>query len=330
LTRRLLTFGRRADTHIEEVRLSTIIRANFDLLRPTFDRRVTLAMTVPESLPVLYLNPSDLHQIVLNLLLNARDTLMEKLARDGTSDWGARIVVEGLERAPASNDSSPATSRPPLGWLRMTVRDNGMGMSSDVQERIFEPFYTTKEVGKGTGLGLATVWHLVTRLGGRITVESELGTGSAFHVWLPVTAAKPVRSDTNPPLEPRRPKATAQILLVEDDDLVARTVAAALGRMGHQVTRLANGNEAWHHLSSHPEYDLLLLDLDLPGISGMEIARRARASRYAGQILIASGRLSDTEVQALDALRVGGKLQKPFTPQALSTAIQDCLAHQTH
>ena len=124
----------------------------------------------------------------------------------------------------------------------------------------------------------------------------------------------------------RSTSTSANILLVEDDELVAKTVIAALRRMGHQVTHHANGNDAWQHLSSHPTYDLLLLDLDLPGISGIEIARRARAIRYTGHILIASGRLSEAEIQALDALRIDGKLQKPFTSQALGAAIQTCLA----
>jgi PAS domain S-box-containing protein len=329
LTRRLLTFGRKGDTNLEEVQLQSIIRANFDLLRPTFDRRITLATELPDTLPALFINPTDLHQIVLNLLLNARDTLMEKLALDATNSWNARIIAEGMELAHGAGETSPPIgSRPPLHWLRLTVRDNGMGMTPDVRERIFEPFYTTKEVGKGTGLGLATVWHLVTRLGGKVSVESEPGKGSAFHVWLPVTHAKSAKPVAKPPVVVQPIKTSANILLVEDDELVAKTVIAALRRMGHQVTHHINGNEAWEHLSSQPAYDLLLLDLDLPGISGIEITRRARAIHYTGHILIASGRLSESEVHELDTLRVDGKLQKPFTPQALDTAIQACLVSQ--
>ena len=326
LTRRLLTFGRRGDTNLEEVQVLNIIRANFDLLRPTIDRRISLVMNLPDTLPSLYSNPTDLHQIVLNLLLNARDTLMEKLAHDATNSWNARIAVDGLEQFSGADGTSPPSSRPPLRWLRLSVRDNGMGMTADVRERIFEPFYTTKEVGKGTGLGLATVWHLVTRLGGKITIESEPGTGSAFHLWLPVTSAKTTSPIAKPPAVGQPAKTCANILLVEDDELVAKTVLVVLRRLGHQVAHQANGNEAWQHISTQPAYDLLLLDLDLPGIGGIEIARRARASNYAGRILIASGRLSESEIHELDTLRVDGKLQKPFDAPTLSKAIQDCLA----
>jgi PAS domain S-box-containing protein len=327
LTRRLLTFGRKTDARAEEIRLHAIIRANFDLLGQTVDRRISLVMAVPETLPPVFLNPTDLHQVVLNLLLNARDTLVEKLASNTSTQWAAQITVDAAELNSPLVDSNPPMPIPSATrWLRLTVRDNGMGMPAEVQERIFEPFYTTKEVGKGTGLGLATVWHLVSRLGGKTTVDSEPGKGSSFHVWLPVTAAQPSSSSTKPPIEKQPAKAIASIFFVEDDELVARTVTALLRRMGHQVTHQTNGNDAWNHLSTNSAYDLLLLDLDLPGINGLEIARRARGANYRGRILIASGRLSEADSLELDSLNVDGKLQKPFTPQTLSTAIQDCLS----
>jgi DNA-binding response OmpR family regulator len=165
-------------------------------------------------------------------------------------------------------------------------------------------------------------------LGGKVTVESEPDLGSAFHVWIPVTSAHKAALAPKPTIE-YHPKITrANILLVEDDELVAKTVISVLQRLGHQVSHHANGNDAWQHLSTQPAYDLLLLDLDLPGISGLEIARRARAVKYTGRILIASGRLSEAEIHELNTLRVNGTLQKPFAPQVLNDAIQACLAGQ--
>ncbi|MFT3783770.1 MAG: transporter substrate-binding domain-containing protein [Nibricoccus sp.] len=326
LTRRLLTFGRRTDSRREEVFLHQIVRANFELLQPTIDRRIELHMQVPESLPTLFLNPSELHQIILNLLLNARDTLLDKLARPTPPSWAARITVEAMEHSVGPLDSaSPFSSRPPASWMRITVADNGMGMPPEVQERIFEPFYTTKEVGKGTGLGLATVWHLVNRLGGKINVESKPDVGSTFYVWLPISSARNTIPQSRPPVEIRESKATANILLVEDDELVARSVSTILRKASHQVTHFTNGNDAWKHLTENPGYDLLLLDLDLPGISGIEITRRARTANYGGKIMIASGRLTEDEIRELDSLRVSTKLFKPFTPQVLNAAVQACL-----
>src|SRR6185369_12539275 len=123
---------------------------------------------MPADLPPLWLNATDLNQILLNLLLNARDTLLEKLGRQ-SGGWTPCIRVEAEALSTDSASPLPTGSRKqPLGWQRLTVRDNGLGMTPAVRERIFEPFYTTKEVGKGTGLGLATVWHLVSELGGRV------------------------------------------------------------------------------------------------------------------------------------------------------------------
>jgi len=328
LTRRLLTLGRRTESRREEIQLQQIVRANFDLLKPTIDRRITLRMNIPETLPPLFLNPSELHQIILNLLLNARDTLLEKLNQPLPPGYDACITVEAEDPGTSPAEShSPFGTRPPLRWLRLAVRDNGMGMPPEVQERIFEPFYTTKEVGKGTGLGLATVWHLVNRIGGKINVESKPGEGSAFLVWLPVNTVSPASPPTRPPIDIRPQKTSANILLAEDDDLVARTVTALLRRMGHQVVHFTNGNDAWQHLSANQGHDLLILDIDLPGISGIEIARRVRTTNFPGKIMIASGRLTEDEVQELDALNISVKLQKPFTPKNLSAAIEACLGN---
>ena len=326
LTRRLLAFGRRSDTGDEVIQLPALIKANLDLVRATIDRRIEIAVEIPAHLTPLYLNATDLHQIVLNLLLNARDTLMEKLERASPASWQPRIRVQatGLKSAP-DNGPAPVTDRPTLGWIGLSVQDNGLGMTREVQERIFEPFYTTKEVGKGTGLGLATVWHLVNRIGGKIAVTSTPDKGSTFQLWLPVIAPPSiVPADTAAP--GAHPVAGHRILLVEDDELVARTLTVALRRLRHDVTHLAHGAEAARHLASRADYDLVMLDLDLPGLNGIEIARRLRAARYPGKILVASGRLADHELTELRNLKVDHILEKPFTPQVLQLALQACLA----
>jgi signal transduction histidine kinase len=168
LTRRLLMFGRQADHEPGDVRVADVVAANVELVRPTTDPRIAIAADVPRDLPVLRQSAADVHQIVLNLLLNARDTLQEKLERHPEAE--ARVTI----RADIVGDDQ-----------ELVVEDTGMGMERDVLERIFEPFFTTKEVGRGTGLGLATVWHLVQACDGRIVVESVPGRGTAFRIRLP-------------------------------------------------------------------------------------------------------------------------------------------------
>ena len=176
LTRRLLTFGRKDEHEPAHVHLSEIVAANVDLLLPTCDPRIALVVDVPPQMPALFQNPADLHQVVLNLLLNARDTLHDKLERDAASEARITVRVEPL---------APANGRGPVDGQRLSVTDTGVGMPREVLERIFEPFFTTKEVGRGTGLGLATVWHLLQTCGGRVEVDSTPGTGTTFRVDLP-------------------------------------------------------------------------------------------------------------------------------------------------
>lgn len=325
LTGRLLTFGRKAEQGAEAVQLAGVVESCFALLRQTNDRRIRWESSVPGDLPPLYFNATDLNQILINLLLNARDTLLEKLAQT-PSDWNPRIRVE-VRALPAGALPVPdlVASQALLGWQEITVQDNGLGMLAAVRERIFEPFYTTKEVGKGTGLGLATVWHLVTEAGGRIQVESTPGEGSLFRVQLPVL---PVREPETPalPPPPPRPPGAARVFLAEDEPLVASTVCTALERMGHRATQQSDGIGAWEHLRPRlGDYALLIFDVNMPGLSGIELARRVRDARYAGRILIISGRLAPPELQELEGLGVDRVLPKPFTMDEFVEAVRACL-----
>jgi len=324
LTRRLLTFGRKADHRAETVRMQAIAAGCFDLLRHTVDRRISWEYLIPEELPPLYFNATDLNQILLNLLLNARDALMERLSGRNPANWAPRIIVEASQLAPDAF-AAPASQagRTLLGWQRLTVRDNGLGMPADVVERIFEPFFTTKDVGKGTGLGLATVWHLVNDAGGHVKVESVLGTGSTFHIFLPVWPA------TEVPKAPVVFKAAAKavrLLLIEDEALVARPIIQVLERQGHKVRYFENGLDAWKHLEGNlGAYDLLIIDVNLPGMNGVDIVARARERDFQGRIFMVSGRFTSSDMSALTRLRIDHSLTKPFNVQQFLQAVNESL-----
>jgi two-component system cell cycle sensor histidine kinase/response regulator CckA len=324
LTRRLLTFGRKADHSAESVRVETIAAGCFDLLKHTVDRRIEWEHLMPEGLSPLYVNATDLNQILLNLLLNARDALMERLSGRNAASWTPKITVEVSELPPEAFES-PANQNGKvlLGWQRLTVRDNGLGMPSHVVERIFEPFFTTKDVGKGTGLGLATVWHLVTDAGGRVKVESVLGMGSAFFIVLPIwpTSLKPVVAAVA-----RSPAKAVRVLLVEDEMLVSRPIIQILERNGHTVRYFGNGQEAWHHLEKNlGEYDLLIIDVNLPGMNGIDVVARARELEFQGRIFMVSGRFTSSDMSALTRLRIDHSLTKPFNVQQFLQAVNKSL-----
>lgn len=313
LTHRLLAFGRKSSSQLETASLAHLTDSCVELLRQTIDRRIVIEASIPDSLPTLQINATDLHQALLNLLLNARDTLVDKLALrpDG---WTPRIQIHVTPLPGEALDAPAGYSRPSLGWQRLTIRDNGQGMTPDVRERIFEPFFTTKGVGHGSGLGLATVWHTVIESGGHITVESVLGEGTAFHLVLPVNPASPAprpasKEKTTTTVSPRR------IFIAEDEELIAQTLVTVLRRAGHQVDHAPDGAVAWERIQNKlPEHDLLIFDINMPGLDGIELSRRVRSSaRYTGKILIISGRLSPAEKDSLTEIGVDAMLSKPFT-----------------
>jgi two-component system cell cycle sensor histidine kinase/response regulator CckA len=329
LTRRLLTFGRRTEAHAEAVHLATVVDSCFNLLRLTVDRRIVWDNAVPASLAPLYISPTDVHQVVLNLVINGRDTLTDKLATEH-SGWTPTIRIEAVELPVTAVAQFPGWTLPAglTGWQRLTVRDNGMGMAPEVRERMFEPFYTTKEVGRGTGLGLAIVWQLLHQTGGRIEVESKPGEGTAFHVYFPVLPVPPEAKEPAPSRTPSCPPfVSARVLLVDDEDLVARTIVAVLQRAGHSVHRESDGAAAWQHLQERlADYDVLLFDMNMPGLSGLELAQHVRATgRYSGPIVILSGRLDSEQLEQLAAVQVTLVLQKPFEVAELQAAVRRCL-----
>ncbi len=324
LTRRLLTFGRKVDHREQSVRLEALVASCFDLLKHTVDRRITWSSSVPPNLRTLHFNATDLNQIVLNLLLNARDALIERLSGRPEPGWTPTISVEASDLpAGAFEPSVRHPGKTLLGWQRLTVRDNGVGMAPDVVDRIFEPFFTTKDVGKGTGLGLATVWHLVSEGGGHVKVESAPDVGSAFDVYIPVwpvaEAPKAVAAST-------REARPARVLLVEDEQLVARSMTDILVRHGHSVRHLENGLDAWRHLEGSPgAYDLLVIDVNLPGMTGVDVVTRLRESRFAGRILMVSGRFSPSDMHALTRLGIDHCLTKPFNVSQFIEAVTESL-----
>jgi two-component system cell cycle sensor histidine kinase/response regulator CckA len=327
LTRRLLTFGRKADSRVEEVHLGKLVETCFSLLRLTVERRIHWEKDVPADLPPIYFSPTNLNQIILNLVINARDTLLEKLAAQ-RGEWTPFIRVEArlLPAGAIGHADGTPSLRQILGWQRLTVRDNGQGMTAEVRERIFEPFFTTKDVGKGTGLGLATVWHLVTEVSGRVEVESVPGEGTAFHVYLPMLPP-PAGPAPAPAAAPQAGTVKGRIFLAEDDELVANAVTLALEHAGHKVVRVADGAEAWRHLQERlADYNLLVFDVNMPGLDGIELAQRVRTTgRYTGPILITSGRLGSDDLKQLAETGVDRVLNKPFAVAELLDAVRQCL-----
>lgn len=336
LTQRILTFGRRAVDACEFLELEAVVRDNLGFLAQTIDRRIQLTVKAPKEPAVVWANRSDLNQLVINLILNARDTLREKAAK--AEDWIPRIEVELATVTRASGSREESDHHTPRLWRRLTVRDNGLGISEDVRERVFEPFFTTKEVGQGTGLGLATAWHVSMALGGWIEIDSEAGEGSTFQVFLPAAAGggesrAEERGDVTETRPPAREGAMGDavaarkrrcVLLVEDNELVGFATQKMIESFGHDVCWVSDGLEAWKEWSKDTaRYDLVLTDLNLPGISGVELVGRLRSAGGKSRVIVYSGYFSAEHEAALAELKVERLLQKPFTRAQLAPVLDE-------
>jgi two-component system, cell cycle sensor histidine kinase and response regulator CckA len=328
LTKRLLSFGRKADHRMDAVDVNQVIEANLQLVQHTIDRRIEIHASTPHALPSILVDANELHQIVLNLLVNARDTLVEKLHHKDSGSWHPEIKIDSEFLPPeAATPIDPAKLPADMdGWIRITVRDNGCGISHPVLERLFEPFYTTKEIGKGSGLGLATTWHLIVNFGGQIHVDSVYGEGSAFHVFVPAVPAQKIAAPQETVRLKKLDGVSHHLLMVEDEPAVAGVIKRMLNKRKHSVIHAENGNAAWELIESGGHaFDAIIMDLNMPGMNGLELARRMRESRFSIPLIVMSGKITEEEQTELACLHIDAIISKPFSMQQLEAVIAKAL-----
>jgi signal transduction histidine kinase len=302
LTRQLLAFGRKSVLQTRAIEVdATLARVDL-MLRRLLGEDIVIRTVLAAGEARIMADEGQFEQVVLNLAVNARDAM----PGGGTLTLSTAVV------------SGDEPSHP--GWVRLTVIDTGVGMTPDVQQHVFEPFFTTKPVGKGTGLGLATVFGIVTQCGGRIDVRSAPGAGTTFVLDFPRTdqraAATPVRPAPDPGHE--------TVLLVEDDAAVRRIAARSLVRHGYQVIEMPGPAEALASLATMPPIDLLITDVVMPAMSGLALADTLRRERPGLRVLYMSGYVQD----ALHRQGLGSEetlLQKPFTGRDLVRRVREVL-----
>ena len=293
LTRQLLAFGRRQVLERKVVDLNDVVIEAQSLLGRVIGEKVTVATTLDPDLVRVYADVGQLGQVLVNLALNARDAMPQ---------GGTLSIV-------TTNEDGDAV---------ITVADTGHGMDEQTRARIFEPFFSTKPVGEGTGLGLAMVHGIVQQTGGEISVKSAPGSGTAFRISFPGTLDVPV-VEVVAPLE-TSPRGSETVLLVEDEDIVRRLVAMMLEGQGYRVL-LANGPREALEVSE--PFDLLLTDIVMPSMSGPELADRVIEHHSGVGVLFTSG-YSGSAVADRGAL-IADLLEKPFTIEELAHKVRDAL-----
>jgi CheY-like chemotaxis protein len=275
---------------------------------------VQLVTVLGERLGSIKADPGQIEQILMNLAINARDAMPQ----------GGRLTIE---TGNVDLDRTYARLHPgvePGFYVLLAVTDTGHGMTPEVLARAFEPFFTTREPGKGTGLGLATVHGIVKQSGGHVWVHSEPGQGTSFKIYLP-RVDEPAEKVEAPAVEEPPPRGSETVLLVEDDASLRELIRECLESTGYTVIEARHGAEALGICERGPTpIDLVMTDVVMPGMSGRELADRLRLSRPEIRVLYMSGYTGDAVVLH-GVLREDAFLQKPFTAAALARAVREAL-----
>ena len=310
LTGQLLAFARKQHLQVEPTDLNSLISGIGDLLVRTIGATVRIETSLRPGLWPVLIDGSQVELIILNLSLNARDAMPDGgLLRVGTANVGM--------------DSTDRPQRLQLAgdFVCLTVGDTGTGMSDEVRAKAFEPFFTTKARGAGTGLGLSQVYGITRQLGGHVDIESRIGEGTTFRIYLP----RAVQAINRPVVEnvPEQiSNGVAATVLVVDDDPDVRTFAiSCLESLGYNVLVADGGYAALAMLSSGDSIDLMLVDVIMPEVQGPEVARRALVLRPNLRILFMTGYVADSG----DAINRQQVLFKPFTVAELARKVQDML-----
>jgi two-component system, cell cycle sensor histidine kinase and response regulator CckA len=298
LTNQLLVFSRRDVVQSRVIDVGEVLRDITSLLERTLSEHVDLSVSIEDGLFAVEADPSQIEQVLVNLVVNARDAMPE----------GGRLAVE------LANDDAPGGPR-----VRLTVRDSGHGMGPEVLERAFEPFYSTKPKGQGTGLGLATVYGIVTQAGGSVDIGSAPGEGTTVTVLFPGRESSAVESIESARSAGKAPGGET-ILVVEDEDAVRRLTCRILSRQGYRVLEAPDGQHALNAWGRHgDEIDLLLTDVVMPGMSGKELAEEIGI-----EPVFMSGYTDDVVLRhGVEGLRL---VEKPFDAETLLSAVRSALA----
>ena len=316
LTRQLLAFSRRQVLEKKVVVLNELIERMGKMIRRVIGEDIQLDFHLHTEPGVVLVDPGQMEQVILNLVVNARDAMPQ----------GGKLSITTSITTFSQDDLELHPEAIPGTFICLAVSDTGSGMTPEVRSHIFEPFFTTKGIGKGTGLGLATVFGIIKQHDGWISVYSEPGKGTEFHIYVPAHTNH-ARSDDTPPLPAAAPQGSGQhILLCEDEDMVRTLMARLLKRHGYRVQLAANAEEALQLFTTTSEpFDLVFSDVVLPGRSGLDLVSELKTIAPDLKVLMASGYTDDRTRWAHIKEQGWRYLQKPVSAHQLLQTLSDML-----
>jgi signal transduction histidine kinase len=316
LTRQLLAFSRKQVLQMRAVNVNAVVTNVETMLRRLIGEDISLTTHLDSELALINADPGQLEQVLINLAVNARDAM--------PGGGALTITTDNAELSSEHGDRHLGAA--PGKFVMVAVTDTGSGMTKDVQQRLFEPFYTTKGPGKGTGLGLATVHGIVKQSGGDVYVYSELGHGTTFKVYFPRLTKIPAELEIVLEHHAVAPRGSETLLLAEDDESIRAIGARVLGALGYNVLVARTGREALRIVVEHKgPIDLIATDVVMPEMNGSQLVEKVLEARPGIRVLFMSG-YTDDEVMRRGV--IDGQtafLQKPFTPDLLAHKVREVL-----
>ena len=324
LVKKLLAFSRKQTFRMEALDVSDVLSDFTVLLRQILEETVKLDIVHGRDVPAIRADKGQLETAIMNLAANARDAMRE--------NGGGTLTIRTTAVKPEIVTAAGAPDVDDGDWVQIEVIDQGTGMDEATRMKIFEPFFTTKAVGQGTGLGLATVYGIVKQSGGFLFVDSEIGKGSTFRIFLPayVAGVDEVAAPTEKPKGDPKPSDLAgrgRLLLVEDEDAVRSIAAKTLAKRGYDVVEACDGEEAFEILSEDEEgFDLLVSDVVMPGLDGPGLLAKASDLLKNTRVIFISGYAEEQFSDTLSRDKDISFLPKPFTLTQLAERVKEVLS----
>jgi signal transduction histidine kinase/CheY-like chemotaxis protein len=315
LVQQILTFSRQNGQERKPLKVQTLIKETLKLLRATIPSSIEIHSSVDEDCGPVNGDPTQIHQVIMNLCTNAYHALQET---------GGKLEVSLKETNLGHEQSLERVGMKPGRHLELTVKDNGHGMTPLVLERIFEPYYTTKEQGKGTGLGLSVIHGIIKNHGGDISVSSQPGAGSTFSVYLPVI--DDIEVEIEPVKTASATNGNERILLIDDEEQIIDLERRILENLGYKVTPKTDSEEALEEFSARPDrFDLVITDMTMPKITGDRLARKLMEINPQIPVILCTGFNEAISEEKALAMGIDKFVMKPIVKDELAYTIRTVL-----
>jgi PAS domain S-box-containing protein len=314
LVKQILTFSRQAEHELTPLKIQIILKEVLKLTRSTLPSTIEIKQNISDACGFVLADATRVHQIAMNLITNAYHAMQE-------TGGNLEVSLEEVELGP---DELSENAMMPGRYVRLIVADTGYGMEQSVMDRIFDPYFTTKGIAKGTGMGLAIVHGIVKSYGGDIRVSSEIGKGTVFQVHLPVvkSSVEAMESETNGLVQ----EGNERILLVDDEDQIVRMVQQMLERLGYQVVAQTSSTAALASFRQSPEsFDIVITDMTMPNMTGPQLAQHLKKIKPDIPIIICTGFSEQVNEERVRAIGIHGLVMKPVVKKELAKAIREAL-----